>query len=147
MSSSDTINVLNRLVVIHHRSLPVYLSYASPTWRRGDERARETLAVIADDARDMVDRLGEMIMDEGGTVEYGAFPMRFTALHDLSFDYLLDRLIDYQQRTITVIESCVAELLHAPLARALAEEALGAAKGHLESLEELRESESAAAPA
>jgi hypothetical protein len=145
MSSAETIDVLNRLVVIHHRSLAVYLGYASPTWHRGDDRARETLRMIAEDARETVDRLGEMILDEGGTVDYGAFPMRFTAYHDLSFSYLLDRLIELQRKAVNDIAECVDELSHAPMARAMAEDALGAAKGHLESLEELKQSESATA--
>ncbi len=90
MSSKDTIDILNRLVQLHHRSLPVYLSYAAPTWGRGEEQAQDTLKQISDDAARTVDRISEMIMEEGGSVDLGAFPMRYTALHDLAFDYLLD---------------------------------------------------------
>lgn len=143
MSSKDTIDVLNRLVQIHHRSLPVYLSYASPSWGQGEELARETLKLIAEDAARTVDRLSEMIMEEGGTVDFGAFPMRFTAYHDLSFDYLLDRLIEGQKQAIAAISQCVQQLALVPLARAVAEESLGAARGHLESLEELKQGEPA----
>lgn len=143
MSSKDTIDILNRLVQLHHRSLPVYLSYAAPTWGRGEEQAKETLKQIAEDATRTVDRVSEMIMDEGGSVDLGAFPMRYTALHDLSFDYLLERLIEAQKQTISAISQCVQQLSLVPMARAIAEESLGAARGHLESLEELKHPEHA----
>ena len=78
-----------------------------------------------------------MITDLGGSVASSSYPMLFTDLHDLALEFLLQRLVDYRQQDIASIESCAADLADAPLSRALAEEALGAAKGHLESLEEL----------
>jgi hypothetical protein len=45
--------------------------------------------------------------------------------------------IAYQQQDIAEIEQCVDALRLAPMAHALAEEALGMAKGQLESLREL----------
>ncbi len=139
MTADSTISTLNRLLAIHNRSLAQYLRYASPTWRRGDERARATLQMIADDQQAMVERIGEMIIENGGTVDYGSFPLRFTGYHDLSFDFLLTKLIEDQRRAITVIEQSIPKLSHNPMAKALAEEALGAAKGHLESLLELQQ--------
>ena len=53
MSSENTIDVLNQFVAIHNRSLPVYLGYASPTWFRGDEVAREATT----EGLDTVDRV------------------------------------------------------------------------------------------
>jgi hypothetical protein len=132
------VDVLNRLVVIHHRSLSHYLSYASPTWHRGNERAQEVLQSIAADQQDLVERLGEMIMDRDAVVRFGSFPMRFTAFHDLSFDYLLDQLLEHQHRDLASIGECVAELQADPMALALAQEARGMAKAHLELLEELK---------
>ena len=64
--------------------------------------------------------------------------MLYTAWHDVSFDFVLDKMIDKQRQDITAIEECVEQLTLAPLAKSVAEEALGAAKGHLESLEELK---------
>lgn len=138
MLSETTIQVLNRLVALHYRSLPMYLSYATPYWHQGDDRARQTLDQLVADQQAMVDRLGELIIDNEGAVNYGHFPMAFTSYHDLSFDFLLDRLLEYQGRDIAAIEQCVRELNDAPLAKAIAEEALGAAKAHLESLVELK---------
>ncbi len=144
MNAVDTIDVLNRLVVIHNRSLVSYLSYASPTWHRGDQEAQETLSLIVADQEQTVDKLGEMIVDMDGAVSYGAYPMAFTGYHDLSFDFLLDKLLERQRRDISEIETCVALLEAHPVAQAAAQEALGAAKAHLQSLEELNQSASTA---
>jgi hypothetical protein len=145
MNAVNPTDVLNRLMVVHHRSLPMYLSYASPTWIRGDDRAREVLQVIATDQQQMVDELGEMIVDSDGSVQFGGFPMRFTAYHDLSFDYLLTKLIEHQQRDVATIDESVAQLASAPLAQSLAQEASEMAKRHLGLLEELKHTPRSAA--
>ncbi|MDP6467493.1 MAG: hypothetical protein QF918_07130 [Pirellulaceae bacterium] len=139
MTDVDTIDVLNRLAVLHHRSLAVYVSYAQPEWKRGEERARQTLELIAADEQMTVDRLSEMISDAGGNVHYGAFPMEYTGYHDLSFDFLLGRLIENQQDKILQIQESLELLSLAPTAKSAVEEALGAAKGHLQSLQELQQ--------
>ena len=138
MALESTIQVLNHLLAIHARSLATYLSYAQPEWHRGDEVARETLRSIVDDQKATVDRLGEMILEHNGTVLGNAFPMAFTNYHDLSFDFLCRKLIEHQRRDIIAIERCVRELSSSIFARAVAEEALGAAKAHLELLLKLK---------
>ncbi|MGE0756958.1 MAG: hypothetical protein AB7O38_08055 [Pirellulaceae bacterium] len=137
MASVTTIELLNRLVVILSRSLAMYLHFATPSWHRGDDRARFVLAQIVADQQSLVERLGELILESNGTVSAGAFPMEFTGYHDLSFDFLRKKLIEGQRTTIAVIQRCVDGLSTAPFAKALAEEALGSAKAHLELLQEL----------
>lgn len=137
MSSANTIDVLNRLVGIHNRSLPVYLKYAAPAWQRGDDVAREALENISKDHIQTSEELAAMVVEGHGTVNNGVFPIYYTGYHDLGFDFLLGRVILEQKEDIGTIEHCVSELELAPVAKAAAEEALGAAKGHLESLEEL----------
>lgn len=134
---SSTIDVLNRLSVAHSRSLPVYLSYAGPWIPASEGRNGETLLQVAADQKRMADRIGTMLLDLGGTVDPGKFPLKYTALHDLSYEYLLGKLVENQRQTVRTIEACAADLTLAPLARSLAEEALGEARGHLEMLEEL----------
>ncbi len=137
MNSVDTNAVLNRLRVIHNRSLPAYLSYAVPWSHSGAETAAETLAQVAGDHKTMVDRLGELILENGGVTEPGSFPIAFTSLHFLSVDFLVQKLIETQQRLIQEIDDCVQKLHLSPSSQAVAQEALGEAKGHLESLKEL----------
>lgn len=137
INRNNTVPILNRLVAIHNRSLPMYLSNTRPWTTRRDEAARETLSQIARDQKATVDRLGEMILDYGGVVELGAYPMRFTSTHDLSMEFLVGELIRRQRDDIEAIEQCVRQLGHDTMAKSLAEEALREAKGHLEALEEL----------
>jgi len=139
MPSSNTIDALNRLYAMFNRSLATYLSYAPPWMNASGKEAAETLGHIVDDHKATVDRLGKTILDLGGDVDPGKFPMTFTGLHDLTIDYLIGLLIDHQKIDIAGIEECVDHLNLAPMAKAIAEETLGAAKGHLDSLEELKQ--------
>jgi hypothetical protein len=134
MNSVSEHDILNRLVVLHNCSLPMYLRYAVPWWSGQNGQAAELLEHIADDQAEMVDRLGSMIIKDGGEVDDGEFPLVFTGLHDLSFAYLLGQMIEYQKRTIQAIERCVEALPTNRMSRPLAQEALGMAKAHLDSM-------------
>jgi hypothetical protein len=138
MSATDTNEILNRLLIIHHRSLAMYLGYAPPWHAYGQLEAAKVLGRIEADNRRMVDRIGRMILDLHGTVSYGEFPMLFTAWHDVSFEFLLKVLIDRQTRQVAVIEKYADALRFTPMAHALALEALGEAKAHLDMLLELK---------
>jgi hypothetical protein len=138
MSSPDTNESLNRILVILHRSLASYLGYAAP-WRAfGQDEAGRVLERIVANQKRMVDRLGQMILDGGGTVSWGEYPMLFTAYHDVSFDFLLKLLLERQQKEVAVIERYVDKLRGSPVAHALAQEALGESKAHLDMLLDLK---------
>ena len=137
MNDRQVIDILNRLLAIHTTSFPIYLVCTGTWTHRGDEPTSAALSQIVADEQNTADRVVQMITDLGGSVASSSYPMLFTDLHDLALEFLLQRLVEYQHHDIASIESCVADLADAPLSRALAEEALGAAKGHLESLEEL----------
>jgi hypothetical protein len=138
MSPPSTTEVLNRLLVLHMRSLPMYLGYAPPYQLYQNARAKAVLDQIVEDQKRTVDRLGTLILDSGGTVDYGEFPMSFTSLHDLSLAYLLKVLIERQQKHVSACEKLADLLSTAPYAQAAAREAVGEAKGHLENLKELQ---------
>ncbi len=133
----SSVALLNRLLTIHGRSLPIYLVSAAPWFRHGRSGAAEVLQAIANDQQKTVDRVGELIVDEGGRLNLGHFPMQFTSYHDLSIDFLVTKMIERQQADIRQIEAVVAESESDSTVQAVAEEALGAAKGHLQSLQEL----------
>lgn len=135
VSLNDT---LNRLLILHKRSLPVYLSDAPPWWSSGSERAAEVCDQIASDHLATVDRLGRLILDNGGTPASGEFPLMYTAWHDLSFDFLLSKIHDGQKKLVAAVKDCVERLAGYPEARAVAEETLGQARAHLDMLSELR---------
>jgi hypothetical protein len=135
MSKQSTHRALNRLLTVLERSLPMYLSYARPWTHPGDEKAVKTLKHIVEDQQQMAERVGQAVLDLG-PIELGEYPIEFYDWHDLSLDFLLSKLVICQKRDIARIESCVSELQADRAAAALAEEALGAARGHLEALEE-----------
>jgi hypothetical protein len=137
MSPPSTIEILNRLLILHERSLPAYLGYAPPNQLDSHPSAKAVLDQIVVDQRRTIDRLGTIILDSNGTVDHGEFPMAFTSLHDLSLEYLLKLLIERQQKSIAACERLTDMLNMAPFAQAAAREAVGEAKGHLENLQEL----------
>ena len=78
-----------------------------------------------------------MLVDAEAPTRSGEFPMDYTDKHDLGIDFLINSAIEYQQQDIVSIDNLVEKLQVAPAAKALAQEALGMAKGHLDSLQEL----------
>jgi hypothetical protein len=136
MSQSDTISALNELLALCVRSFPMYLRDTGWTAGPRDDQIAEVFRQIAADQTHLAGRVVKEILASGGNLDDGEFPMEFTELHDLSSDYLLQRAIEYQRELIDGIASCVTRLRLAPAASPLAEEALGLAKGHLESLQE-----------
>jgi hypothetical protein len=137
MSRAESIELLNRLFVLIYRSLPMYLESAMPWVHQGDEDSATTLRNIIQDQKDLYRRIGETILDLGSSVDTGEFPMDYTGLHDLSLDYLLPYLVEEQRRLIGEAEGIAQQAAGLPDARRLAEEALGSARAHLESLESL----------
>ena len=137
MNATETNSTLNRLRIIHTRSFAAYVYYAAPWIRKGFHGAADVLEVMGSEVERIADHLGEMILANSGEIIAGEFPIEFTGLHDLSVDYLLGVIIDHQEKDIAAIQECVHQLDANPLGQALAEEALGAAKGHLDSLQEL----------
>lgn len=139
MSTPSTIDLLNRLLVLHARSLPMYLSYAQPDRLDSRPEAKAVFKQIVADHQRTVDRLSLLILDSNGLTSPGEWPMAFTGLHDLSVDYLLKLLVERQQRFVPACERLAEQLRMAPYAQAVAREIVGEAKGHLENLEELVE--------
>jgi hypothetical protein len=137
MEKARTYDVLNRLLTIVYRSLPMYLSYACPWTQRGDERAVAALARIVDDQKQLSTRIAQYVMQHYGPTEIGEYPVDFLDTHDLALDFLIKKLVECQKRDVEATEQCVAALHADRQATALSEEALGAARGHLETLEEL----------
>ncbi len=136
MDQLDTYQTLNRLLTIIYRSLPMYLTFACPWTHRGDEKAVATLGHIVEDQKQLANRVAEYIL-KTGPIDMGEYPLDFPDTHDLGLDYLIVKLVNCQKDDVAALEQCVADIKNDREAAALAEEALGSARGHLESLEEL----------
>jgi len=128
---------LMQLLLHHYRSLPIFLTEAVPWTHRGDEQATNVLLDIVAGQRDLSNRIAAELEQRGWPLDMGEYPMDFLDLHFLSLDFLLQRLVDNQQREVDAIARLSAEVNEDPVAHDLAQEALGAAKGYLESLTEL----------
>jgi hypothetical protein len=137
MSSPDSIDSLNRVLVQLERSFPQYLRYARPYVPPGRENVMETVQEIVTAQDALAERVSQFISESGGLPDHGKFPIEFTDTHDLEIDYLIREAIDYGKEDVANLERCVESLRLAPAAQSLAAEALGMAKGHLESLQEL----------
>jgi bacterioferritin (cytochrome b1) len=137
MPSPDTIEILNRVLVLLTRSFTQYLRYAKPYTPTGREDVLETIHEIAAGQDRLAERIGHYIIESGGLPDPGRFPIEFTDTHDLAIDFLILEAIGYQKEDVANLQQCVDALRLAPAAQSLAAEALGMTKGHLESLEEL----------
>ena len=137
MSQSATYVQLNRLLAIVGRSFPQYLQYSRPHVPPGRSNLVDALDGIAADQNVMVERISQMLADGDLPARFGEFPMEYTDLHDLDLDYLVTQAVRYQEQDIATIADIVEQLRLAPAAQSLAEEALGMAKGQLDTLREL----------
>lgn len=137
ITKQRALELLNQLLQVEYRSFPMYLTDASPWTRHGDEKAAETLDNIVADQKLMAQRIGEFILDAGGRIEPGEYPMEFTDTHFLSLDFLLTEVLRYQGQDVVAIERIVSQLSDARAARELAEETLGMERAHLEAVEAL----------
>lgn len=133
---NTTVQSLNRLLALHGGSLPMYLASAPPHLSENDQKVWEVVQNIIDDQRLMIDKIADHVETEDGTPNMGEFPAEFTGFHDLSLDFILQNLLERQQREIEIIEAIAESLEDGSPAKALTQEALGAAKAHAQSLEE-----------
>jgi hypothetical protein len=137
MASTETIDVLNRVLAILERSFTQYLRYARPYVPPGREDVEQTLAEIVAGQDALAERVTQMITEAGGLPDNGKFPIEYTDSHDLAIDYLIREAVDNQKQDIADLSQCVEALRPSPAAQSLASEALGLAKGNLETLEQL----------
>jgi hypothetical protein len=143
MSQPSTIHLLNRLLGIVSRSFLQYLKFSQPYVPLGRKEVMEVLETMVTDQNSMADRISQMVMDQKELARTGEFPMEFTDLHDLDIDFLIDRAMVYQRQDIELVGQLLHQLQLSPAAKSLAEETLGMAKGHLQSLQELVQEQTA----
>lgn len=132
-----TARVLNRLYRLEEYSLANYLRFAEPWTTRDRQSVAETIRSIAADQRAFAERIGKLIVARDGTIEPGVFPLRFTALNDLSLDYLIGRVLEDEERIVREVAAILPQLCEDDAAVALARELLAAEQAHLQALREV----------
>jgi len=140
MTKQATIDALNQLLAIHYRSLPMYLTEAVPWTHNGDERATAAVDDIVTSHHAIVVRLADEIQNRNGVVDPGDYPAEYTDLHFLSLDYLLIEILASLDINIQAIQECARQLEDDRVGKALAEESLGTARGHRQTIDELLQS-------
>lgn len=133
---ADVVSHLNRLLAIHYRSLPMYLADAG-MWRGSDahdDELAKALKHLVSDYTATCSRIATAILDRAGAVEHTSYSMEFTDTNFLSLDYMLVEIIELLKRDMDQMRRIVVALGDDADAKALAQEALGAAKAHLEIL-------------
>lgn len=137
MMTPDAVRQLNRLLAIHCRSFVQYMRWSRPYVPPDREDEVETVSAIASNQDALAERITRLVTESGALPHSGEFPMEFTDLHDLDIDFLVAAAVKYQEFDQASIQQIVDALQSTPAAKAIAEEALGMSKGHLDSLREL----------
>jgi rubrerythrin len=135
MLSAPDQYALNDMMVLHGRALAVYLTYASPWDGTSNQEGVDIIREIADSHLAYSDEVGEMLLSSDVEVFYGEFPMPYTGYHDLSVDFMLDKMVASEKATIDRLLTCI-ERAENDVVRAIAERSLGASQAHLQELEE-----------
>lgn len=146
MPQANLYSILNRLRAIVGKSFPQYMRYSRPYIPPGKEAIREAFQGVVRDQDVLLERISRLLTEGHAPLRSGEFPMEYTDTHDLGIDYQLKAAIEYQQQDIASIRELIDELQLFPAAKALAEEALGMAKGHLDTLQELVQEDKLADP-
>lgn len=137
---SSSVALLNRLLAIHYRSFSMYLVDAGP-WRAEtplDEEAERVFHAMVFDQKGTCRRIAELVLQRHGAVHLGSYPMEFTDKNFLALDYLVGEILASQRRDLAAMQAVLFALPASDTAaRELTQEAIGAAKAHIETLEGL----------
>jgi len=134
MQSVEALPLLNHLLNLLARSLPIYLADARPYTHTEKSEFLEALRRLASDQRKYADRVAEEISRLGGRPNPGRFPVEFTGKNDLALDFLFWDVIENQEQNVFLLEYFADQLIYYPRLHSLAREILDHAKQHLETL-------------
>jgi len=129
---------LVRLLGVLEPSLLMYLSDSGIWSYPGDEAIKLALADVVGDQRNLIERAGVVLEERDVSTPRVAYPLAFTAGHDLDLRYLLPRVIEGLRRQLPALEQIAATATADATAAGLAREALAATGRHIGILEELQ---------
>ena len=90
-------------------SLHSYLAAAGVWTFPGDEAIKLALVDLVEDQRSIADRAGRLLEEHGETVPRPAYPIRYTATHDIDLGAMLPRVLDGLRRQIAQFDRLVDE--------------------------------------
>ena len=99
---------LSRLVSLIGSSLAMYVSDAGIWSYPGDEEIKLALADLVGDQKSIVERACCILEDRDVDVPRHAYPIRFTATHDLDLRALLPRISGELRRQVADLDGVIA---------------------------------------
>ena len=127
---------LNDLLIAVARCL---LQYVGESWPwTSDEEAAERAAVerMVTEQRETVLHMAALLDDRAHRITYGQYPSEYTSLHYVALDYLLDQLVDDQQRLADELASAALDAGGDAEAQRVISAAADQAAGHQRALQE-----------
>ncbi len=104
MNPTEAIPSLERLLKLLCRSLPAYLANARPWAQTRHHEIQAALDRLVTDQQMYARRVAEAITQCGGRPDPGRFPASMAAKNDLGLEFLLQEVIDDQQRAAAAVE-------------------------------------------
>jgi hypothetical protein len=119
------------------RSVLLYVDEAFPWTTATEQKALTDLRQFIAAERQALTSLGQFLLRQHIPLPFlPPFPVSFTTINFLAFDYVLPRLIDYERRSIAELERDL-HALKDPAAHAEVEKLLALKRRHLPQLEAL----------
>jgi hypothetical protein len=128
---------LRRLVATLESSLAMYISDSGIWSYPGPEEIKLALADLVGDHRSLLDRAGTVLAERQVAAPRTAYPLSFTALHDLDLKNLLPRVIQGLDAQAAACESVAAAAGDDTTAVELAREVVQTNRRHGDQLRQL----------
>jgi hypothetical protein len=139
MMDAQTASLLQSIIRREGRSLLQYVNDLSPWTRECEQDRLAQLHALVNEERDGIAAVVRVLTRNRVMPPYlGAYPMGFTSLNFTSFQSLMPRLIDFQQRSLPILESDLVRL-NEPEARGAVQSLVAMKRRHLKTLEAMGE--------
>jgi len=136
--------ILNDLLIQMNRSLLQYVAIAWPWEQNGNQSTHQAVNELVSQQKNDVSKLMNCLLDTGWDVDFGVYPVEYTDLHFVAFDYLLSQLVQNARSVVDDVENALKKT-SADAAKSLLSEILQSEKQILAKLEELSSSVKATA--
>ncbi|MFM8735960.1 MAG: hypothetical protein ACKOC8_12300 [Pirellulales bacterium] len=129
---------LCRLVSVVQPSMLMYLADSGIWSYPGGEPLKLALAAAVDDFRSLIERATSLLQErEVAIPPRAAYPLSFTALHDVDLGTLLPRVIDGLRRQLADLDALAGPAGTDAAAADLVADAKQSTRQHLDALEQL----------
>lgn len=108
MPTMPTISPLVQLLSALDSSLAMYVADAGIWSYPGDEEIKLAIADAVGDQRSVMERAGTILEESGVATPRHAYPIQFTATHDLDLKSLLPRIIAGARGQVDALDAIIA---------------------------------------